>query len=155
MKSPAAIWNLLETIPDPEIPVLSIVDLGIIRGVEIQEETVIITLTPTYTGCPAMDLIALQIRVALQEAGFSSVQVKETLSPAWTTDMISSKGKIALEKYGIAPPDRRFSIPEDGIRCAHCQSENTRVISEFGSTPCKALYQCKDCLEPFDYFKCH
>lgn len=155
MKSPAAIWNLLETIPDPEIPVLSIVDLGIIRQAELQDRSVIITITPTYTGCPAMDLIALQIKATLQEAGYESVQIKETLSPAWTTDMISSKGKIALEKYGIAAPDRRFSIPEDGIGCPHCRSENTRLISEFGSTPCKALYQCSDCLEPFDYFKCH
>lgn len=148
------IMELLERIKDPEIPVLSIVDLGIVRGVEISDQTVTVTLSPTYTGCPAMDLIGTEIRALLLQEGFTAVTIKPALAPAWTTDWMSEKGKQALAAYGIAPPDKRFSIPEDGVECPHCQSKNTRLVSSFGSTACKALYQCRDCGEPYDYFKC-
>ncbi|MFM2358798.1 MAG: hypothetical protein RLY16_791 [Bacteroidota bacterium] len=153
------IWQLIESIPDPEIPVLSIVDLGIIRGVSLEQhhdlQKAIITITPTYTGCPAMDMIGMQIKTLLVAEGFELVEIQQTLSPAWTTDMMSENGKEQLRIYGIAPPDNRFKIPQDGVTCPQCQSSNTRVLSEFGSTACKALYQCNDCKEPFDYFKCH
>jgi len=155
MREEGEIMELLESIKDPEIPVLSIVDLGIVRGVETSDQTVTITLSPTYTGCPAMDLIGSEIRALLLQEGFTTVTIKTALAPAWTTDWISEKGKQALAAYGIAPPDKRFSIPEDGVGCPHCHSTATRLISTFSSTACKALYQCRDCGEPFDYFKCH
>lgn len=153
------IWELLESIPDPEIPVLSVVDLGIIRAISLDKlhdlQKVTITITPTYTGCPAMDMIGMQIKTLLVDKGFELVEIQQTLSPAWSTNMMSEKGKEQLQIYGIAPPDNRFKIPQDGVTCPQCQSSNTRVLSEFGSTACKALYQCNDCKEPFDYFKCH
>lgn len=157
-----AVWSLLEQIKDPEIPVLSIVDLGIVRDVAVDNEQVTITITPTYTGCPAMDMIAASIRMELMANGFRNVKVESVISPAWTTDWMTEKGKQQLREYGIAPPNPRQQVcndklfaPDEAVQCPHCDSWHTRRISEFGSTACKALYQCEDCLEPFDYFKCH
>jgi ring-1,2-phenylacetyl-CoA epoxidase subunit PaaD len=149
------IWQLLETVADPEVPVLTILDLGIVRDVKINDETVEITITPTYTGCPAMDMIAMNIRLALIENGFTTIKITTVLSPAWTTDWMSEEGKRKLKAYGIAAPNKKFNIPADGVECPQCDSTNTKLVSEFGSTACKALYQCSDCKEPFDYFKCH
>lgn len=151
----SAVYSILETINDPEIPVLSILDLGIVRDVVLKDDELEITITATYTGCPAMDMIAATIKLALAEAGFEKLTIKNVISPAWTTDWMSEKGKQKLKEYGIAAPDKRFAIPQDGVECPHCLSLNTRIISEFGSTACKALYQCNECKEPFDYFKCH
>jgi ring-1,2-phenylacetyl-CoA epoxidase subunit PaaD len=114
-----------------------------------------VIITPTYTGCPAMDMIAAAIKIQMTTLGFKKVKVTHAISPAWTTDWMSEKGKRKLKEYGIAPPDKRFSFPKDGVECPQCHSSNTRLVSEFGSTACKALYQCNDCKEPFDYFKCH
>lgn len=157
-----SIWNYLEEIKDPEIPVLSIVDLGIVRDVAIDDQSVVVTITPTYTGCPAMDMIAISIKMELLARGFDNVQVKFVISPAWTTDWMTEKGKQQLKEYGIAPPNPRqktlhdkLFAPGETVPCPHCESEHTHRISEFGSTACKALYQCDDCKEPFDYFKCH
>ncbi|MEM1322492.1 MAG: 1,2-phenylacetyl-CoA epoxidase subunit PaaD [Bacteroidota bacterium] len=154
------IWDILETVTDPEVPVLSILDLGIVRKVEQEGEEIIITITPTYTGCPAMDVIAINIKAAMQEAGYSKVAIKSVLSPAWTTDWLSEAGRRKLKAYGIAPPvgssDKNSLLGETReVQCPRCDSTNTRMISQFGSTACKALHQCNDCLEPFDYFKCH
>jgi len=154
------IMGYLQEIMDPEIPVLSIVDLGIVRKIifhQVPDESpsIEIIITSTYTGCPAMDMIATQIRVMLTTLGFKKVTVTNSLSPAWTTEWMTEQGKQQLAAYGIAPPDKRFSIPADGVPCPRCGSGHTRLVSEFGSTACKALYQCSDCLEPFDYFKCH
>jgi ring-1,2-phenylacetyl-CoA epoxidase subunit PaaD len=154
------IWALLETIPDPEIPVLSVVDLGIVRQIEILNNKVHIQITPTYTACPAMQLITMNIHAALNQEGISH-EIQTLLSPAWTTDWMSEKGKAALKAYGIAAPVKFARInagafeEEDEIACPRCDSHHTKKISEFGSTACKALYQCQDCKEPFDYFKCH
>jgi ring-1,2-phenylacetyl-CoA epoxidase subunit PaaD len=157
-----SIWSLLEDIKDPEIPVLSIVDLGIVRDVAVNDEQVTITITPTYTGCPAMDMIAASIKMELMAKGFRDVKVESIISPAWTTDWMTEKGKQQLKEYGIAPPNPRQQVcndklfaPDEAVQCPHCDSWHTRRISEFGSTACKALYQCIDCQEPFDYFKCH
>lgn len=153
--------KLLEAVPDPEIPVLSIIDLGIVRKIETKEKGVEVTITPTYSGCPAMDMIAVEIKATLQAAGYEPVSIKTVLSPAWTTDWLSEVGKEKLKAYGIAPPvsssaDKRSILGEfEGVPCPRCDSTNTKLISQFGSTACKALHQCKDCLEPFDYFKCH
>lgn len=153
------VWQILETVSDPEIPVLSIVDLGVVRDVIAEGDKVMVNITPTYSGCPAMNMIEMEIRGALLEQGINN-DVKLVLSPAWTTDWMSEKGKQKLKAYGIAPPqDEDISIhtlfgkPEQ-IECPHCNSKKTEMISQFGSTACKALYRCKDCLEPFDYFKC-
>lgn len=158
----AAVWSLLEQIKDPEIPVLSIVDLGIVRDIAIDDEQLIITITPTYTGCPAMDMIAAAIKMEMMASGVSKVNVELVISPAWTTDWMTEKGKQQLKEYGIAPPNPRQQVcndklfaPDEAVQCPHCESWHTRRISEFGSTACKALYQCEDCQEPFDYFKCH
>ncbi|MFN8288862.1 MAG: 1,2-phenylacetyl-CoA epoxidase subunit PaaD [Chitinophagaceae bacterium] len=145
----------LEEIKDPEIPVLSIIDLGIVRDIKVQDDELEVLITATYTGCPAMDMIAHQIRIELATLGFEKVRITTVHSPAWTTEWISEEGKRKLQEYGIAPPDKRFIIPHDGVECPQCHSANTRLVSEFGSTACKALYQCNDCKEPFDYFKCH
>ena len=153
--APQKIWQILETVCDPEVPVLTVTDLGIIRDVKINDDVVEVIITPTYTGCPAMDMIAMNIRLALIENGYSNIKVTSVLSPAWTTDWMSEEGKRKLKEYGIAAPDKKFIIARDGIECPLCNSTNTRLISEFGSTACKALYQCNDCKEPFDYFKCH
>lgn len=150
-----ALFAYLEEIKDPEIPVLSIIDLGIVRDIELQNDQLNVTITSTYTGCPAMDMIASQIRIELATLGFKKVNIISTHSPAWTTEWISEEGKRRLREYGIAPPDKRFTIPQDGVECPLCHSARTRLVSEFGSTACKALYQCNDCKEPFDYFKCH
>ena len=157
------IWKTLETIMDPEVPVLSIVDLGIIRDVKVDASNKIkITITPTYTGCPAMDVINMNIRLVLLENGFTNVEIKNVLSPAWTTDWMSEAGKQKLKTYGIAPPNPKQIVcttdafqEEEAIQCPQCNSYNTQLISRFGSTACKALYKCNDCYEPFDYFKCH
>ena len=158
----ATVWSLLEQIKDPEIPVLSIVDLGIVRNAVTDDEQLIITITPTYTGCPAMDMIAANIKMEMMASGFSKVKVELVISPAWTTDWMTEKGKQQLKEYGIAPPNPRQQVcndqlfaPDEAVQCPHCGSWHTRRISEFGSTACKALYQCEDCQEPFDYFKCH
>jgi ring-1,2-phenylacetyl-CoA epoxidase subunit PaaD len=151
------IRTILETVTDPEIPVLTITDLGILRDVKINGDEIEVIITPTYTGCPAMDMIAMNIRLALMEHGHKNVKITSILSPAWTTDWMTSEGKEKLKEYGIAPPLSRSAPPgQTGIiACPHCQSSNTKLISQFGSTACKALYQCDDCKEPFDYFKCH
>lgn len=155
-------WSYLEEIKDPEIPVLSIVDLGIVREVAIDDDAVTVTITPTYTGCPAMDMIAASIKMELMARGYAIVLVKFVISPAWTTDWMTEKGKQQLKEYGIAPPNPRQQVcndklfaPDEAVQCPHCESWHTHRISEFGSTACKALYQCDDCKEPFDYFKCH
>lgn len=155
-------WKVLDEVMDPEVPVISVTDLGIIRELHFENDTVFVTVTPTYTGCPATEVINMLIRAALLEAGFAHVHIEQVLSPAWTTDWMSERGKQRLEAYGIAAPlprqqvchPQRFAL-EEAIRCPHCHSYHSRRISEFGSTACKALYQCLDCQEPFDYFKCH
>lgn len=149
------LFAFLEEIKDPEVPVLSIIDLGIVRDIKWNDDELEIVITSTYTGCPAMDMIAADIRSELTTLGFKKIKITQSLSPPWTTDWMSNAGKRKLQEYGIAPPDKRFSIPKDGVECPLCHSNNTRLISEFGSTACKALYQCNDCKEPFDYFKCH
>lgn len=151
-----AIYSYLEEIKDPEVPVLSIIDLGIVRDVVMHEDDEVeVKITATYNGCPAMDMIAANIRIMLATLGFRKYKVTQILSPAWTTDWMSEEGKRKLKQYGIAAPDKRFQIAADGVECPHCNSNHTKLISEFGSTACKALYQCNDCKEPFDYFKCH
>ena len=140
-----AIWSILQAVPDPEIPVLSVVDLGIVRRVASDR----IVITPTYTGCPATQVIERDIRAALDAAGYRHVRIETVLSPPWTTDWISAEGREKLRRYGIAPPSRQE------VRCPQCGSADTREISRFGSTPCKALWRCRSCAEPFDLFKCH
>ena len=169
------IWSILETVVDPEVPVLTITDLGIVREVKIIETAenpplasggggaeVEVIITPTYTGCPAMDMITMNIRLALLEQGYNKVKISSVLSPAWTTDWMSEAGKEKLKAYGIAPPnpkqivcDTKLFAQQEAIQCPHCDSYHTKLISQFGSTACKALYKCEDCKEPFDYFKCH
>lgn len=145
------LWSLLETVVDPEIPVLTVADLGIIRDVRLTGDGVEVIMTPTYSGCPAMNMIEVQIRAALREAGVGNIRVTTVLHPPWTTEWISEEGLAKLEKYGIAPPrpGREFPV------CPQCGSERTRLLSQFGSTACKSLWQCEDCKEPFDHFKCH
>ena len=140
------IWAVLRDVPDPEIPAVSVTDLGIVRSVD--EEKVVIT--PTYSGCPATLFIEQSIRDALDAAGYRSVAIETRLAPAWTTDWISTEGKAKLHAYGIAPPDLAKTAT-----CPQCGSTNTEEISRFGSTPCKSQWRCKSCLEPFDRFKCH
>lgn len=154
------IWKILEQVPDPEVPVLSIIDLGVVRNVESVENKIIVTITPTYSGCPAMDMIEVNIKSVLQDADIESFEVKTVLAPAWTTDWISEDGKRKLKEYGITPPQgkankRLISGDFEDIPCPLCESTNTEMVSQFGSTACKSLFRCKDCLEPFDYFKCH
>jgi ring-1,2-phenylacetyl-CoA epoxidase subunit PaaD len=144
----AAIMAVLETVPDPEIPVLSITDLGIVRG--IAEDPPRVRITPTYTGCPATLAIEQLIREALDKAGFEDVYVERQLFPPWTTDWISERGRDRLKAYGIAPP-----TPSAEAECPLCGSTDTVEVSRFGSTPCKAQWRCNACLEPFDRFKCH
>jgi ring-1,2-phenylacetyl-CoA epoxidase subunit PaaD len=153
------IWKILETVYDPEIPVLSLTDLGIARDVKVNDERIEIVVTPTYSGCPAMDVIAMNIRIALLKEGFSNIKISHQLSPAWTTDWMSEAGKQKLKSYGIAPPigksfDEHY-LENLVVECPLCHSPNTKLISQFGSTSCKAHYQCLNCKEPFDYFKCH
>jgi len=158
----AAVRTLLTSVCDPEIPVLTVDDLGIIRDVQILDDgTIEIMITPTYSGCPAMHAIEINIRAALQEGGFDRVKITTLLSPAWTTDWLSAAGREKLQAYGIAPPadasmDKQVLFgARRALECPHCHSTNTEMISQFGSTACKALFRCLDCREPFDYFKCH
>lgn len=182
------IWQILKEIPDPEVPVLNLLDLGIIRDVklrrsemlvdvdsfsdskapkerhigssEINEDEIEIVVTPTYSGCPATSMINMAIKMKLIEKGFNNIKITNQLSPAWTTDWMTEEGKQKLKAYGIAPPvyskdnDELFS-KTDEVECPLCGSKHTHLVSQFGSTACKALYQCDDCKEPFDYFKCH
>jgi len=144
----AAIMAVLETVPDPEIPVLTITDLGIVRGIAHDPPRVLIS--PTYTGCPATVAIEQMIRQALDRAGFADVGIERVLFPPWTTDWISQRGRERLHAYGIAPPS-----PSAAVECPQCGSAETVEVSRFGATPCKAQWRCKSCLEPFDRFKCH
>ncbi|WP_455169366.1 1,2-phenylacetyl-CoA epoxidase subunit PaaD [Aegicerativicinus sediminis] len=150
---------LLEQVSDPEIPVLSVLDLGIIRTATKENNLVKLQITPTYSGCPAMDTIADDLKAALKNKGYNA-EIELVLTPAWTTDFISEKGRKALENYGIAAPleenlDKQVLLGKANlIACPQCGSKNTKMISQFGSTPCKALFKCNDCQEPFDYFKC-
>lgn len=148
--SPADVMDWLDAVPDPEIPAISLVDLGIIRAVDWIGETLQVTVTPTYSGCPASAMINLEIEAALQAQGVEQIVLKRQLSPPWTTDWLSEKGRAKLEAYGIAPP-RPAGGPE---RCPQCGSAHVSRVSQFGSTPCKAQWRCETCLEPFDYFKC-
>ncbi len=154
------IYHILENVTDPEIPVLTIADLGILREVQIQDELVIVTITPTYSGCPAMYVVEDDIKAALKQNGIDNVEIKQVLSPAWTTDWMSDAGKAKLEEYGIAPPVKGSANKKElfgaapTVKCPLCKSTNTEMKSQFGSTACKALYICQDCHEPFDYFKC-
>ena len=162
------VWAWLGEVSDPEIPVISIVDLGIVRAVAFDGEQCVVTITPTYSGCPAMQVIAESVQQALHDKGVVDVKLVNQLSPAWTTDWMSEAGKAALKGYGIAPPAqqvidisglssgvKRRPEPLLTITCPNCGSSHTQLTSQFGSTPCKALYKCLDCREPFDYFKCH
>jgi ring-1,2-phenylacetyl-CoA epoxidase subunit PaaD len=146
------IWSVLEGVPDPEISVVNIVELGIVREVTASDPPVV-RITPTYSGCPATLVIQTDIRHALDQAGFEAVAVETVLAPPWTTDWISAAGHAKLKAYGIAPPDRAFAAGP--APCPRCGSETTEEISAFGSTPCKALWRCRKCAEPFDRFKCH
>ena len=156
------IWKLLGEVMDPEVPVLSVIDLGIVREIKDGEDDVEVIITPTYSGCPAMDVIRSNIQMHLLANGYKNVKVTQTLSPPWTTEWMTEEGKRKLKEYGIAPPnpkqqvcDSKLFDAHEGVQCPHCDSYHTRRISEFGSTACKALYSCDDCREPFDYFKCH
>ncbi len=181
------IWQILQEVKDPEVPVLSIIDLGIVRDVQVaplakpdtasppspsEEEKgnesnlgegqgVRVTITPTYSGCPAMDIISMDIRLKLIEKGYRNVSIIQSLSPAWTTDWMSEEGKRKLKEYGIAPPNpkqqfcKEEMFVEEAVQCSRCNSHRTKLISQFGSTACKSMYRCLDCEEPFDYFKCH
>lgn len=145
---------------DPEVPVLTIDDLGVLRDVRVDGERVTVTITPTYSGCPAMETIRDDLELALTDAGFAEVEIRLTLSPAWTTDWMSDDGKRKLAEYGIAPPTGRAAVQgpirvQLGVRCPQCGSLDTREISRFGSTSCKALWECRACLEPFDHFRVH
>lgn len=155
------IWEFLSEIPDPEIPVITITELGVIRNVELRSDKVIITITPTYTGCPAMKLFEDEIIKKLQEEGINAIEIKLVYSPAWTTNWMSESAKEKLLNYGVAPPingtEDKGILFESGtkvVACPRCKSKNTTLKNQFGSAACKAFYQCKDCLEPFDYFKC-
>ncbi len=162
------IWRWLAEVPDPEIPVISVTDLGIVRNVAWKGETLVVTVTPTYSGCPATTAINFDIERALRDNGIESARIERQLSPAWTTDWISAEGRQKLKAYGIAPPvdgtaanGRLLKRVESlsgrsnlSIQCPRCGSTRTEKISQFGSTPCKASYRCSNCLEPFDYFKC-
>jgi len=155
------LWDILGDVKDPEIPVISLVDLGVVRKAELREDgSPHVVITPTYSGCPAMQVMEDDIRVRLQMAGFKGIEIETVLSPAWTTDWITDRGRKALQDYGIAPPEQATSDKNallghpKHVTCPLCKSRNTAMMSQFGSTPCKALYKCLDCLEPFDYFKC-
>ncbi len=155
------IWKILEEVPDPEVPVLNLLDLGIIRDVKLNEEHIEVVVTPTYSGCPATSMINMAIRMKLIEKGFKNITITNQLSPAWTTDWMTTEAKTKLKAYGIAPPvysksdqNDLFSKPDE-VPCPQCNSTKTHLVSQFGSTACKALYQCDACHEPFDYFKCH
>jgi ring-1,2-phenylacetyl-CoA epoxidase subunit PaaD len=152
-------WDVAASVVDPEIPVLSIADLGVLRDVTVDDGRVEVTITPTYSGCPAMNMITLEIELALEREGFRDSKVRTVLAPAWTTEWMSEEGRRKLREYGIAPPQpassRRALFGVDHVACPQCGSADTEVLSEFGSTACKALWRCRKCREPFDYFKCH
>ncbi len=156
------IKSILQQVMDPEVPVLSVIDLGIIRDIVIGDNETEIIITPTYSGCPAMDVISTNIKMELLANGFNTIKITTVLSPAWTTDWMTEEGKLKLKEYGIAPPNPKQQVchtdlftPHEAVQCPHCNSYHTHRVSEFGSTACKALFQCDDCKEPFDYFKCH
>jgi ring-1,2-phenylacetyl-CoA epoxidase subunit PaaD len=152
-------WNAAAQVVDPEIPVLTIADLGVLRNVAASDGQVEVSITPTYSGCPAMNMIALEIELALEREGIRGPKIRTVLSPAWTTDWMSDDGRRKLREYGIAPPQkasgRRALFGEQQVACPQCGSSSTELLSEFGSTSCKALWRCRSCREPFDYFKCH
>ncbi len=162
------VWRWLSDVPDPEIPVISVTDLGIVRQVSWEDDTLVVTVTPTYSGCPATSIINLDIETALRSHGVDRIRIERQLSPAWTSDWINADAREKLRAYGIAPPidgtaadgrllgrvARLSGRSNMTVACPQCGSTNTEKISQFGSTPCKASYRCKDCLEPFDYFKC-
>ena len=153
------IRRIVEAVGDPEIPILSIEDLGVLRDIVIEEEKITVVITPTYVGCPAMDTIATDIKTVLADAGFHHVEVKTVLAPAWTTDWLSEAGREKLLSIGIAPPNtsqskKALMADDRPAMCPRCRGTDTECVSEFGSTACKALYRCRACLEPFDYFKC-
>lgn len=161
-----AIREILQEVKDPEVPVLSILDLGIVREIAVEDtgegrSRVNIVITPTYSGCPAMDVISMDIRLKLLEKGYRDISVKQSLSPAWTTDWMTEEGKQKLKAYGIAPPNPRQQFcttdmfREEAVQCPRCNSHHTELLSQFGSTACKSMYRCLDCKEAFDYFKCH
>jgi ring-1,2-phenylacetyl-CoA epoxidase subunit PaaD len=141
------IWELLNTVPDPEIPVISVVELGVIRDIIFSDNSYVISITPTYSGCPAVKAFQDDIKICLEENGIENFELKIVYSPVWTTDWMTEATKEKLKKYGIAPPS-------DTVICPQCDSKKTELISEFGATACKALYKCSDCLEPFEFFKC-
>ena len=168
------LWNVLATVPDPEIPAVSVIELGILRGIvwdAAEPTTLVVTVTPTYSGCPATELITMSIREALTAAGVARMRVETRLSPAWTTDWIAPEGRRKLREFGIAPPDGTRAVSAStaidvagisplrrsnvAVVCPRCDSLRTRLVSQFGSTACKAHYRCLECLEPFDYFKPH
>lgn len=161
-----AVWACLDQVPDPEIPVVSVLDLGIVRDVRVEAGELVVTITPTYSGCPAMQVIEDNIRDALRAHGVAHARIEVQLSPAWTTDWMTQRGRDNLRGYGIAPPGEAGAeqvidisrITRDGrntlaVACPHCGSNNTERLSAFGSTPCKAHHRCRDCAEPFDHFK--
>lgn len=150
-KEHTEIWRLLEEIPDPEIPAINLVELGVIRAVDTSADKLTITITPTYTGCPAKQLFDDLIREKLTENGYENFEIISKLFPAWTTDWLSEETKQKLMDEGISPPTEQDKI----ITCPHCQSTDTKMVSRFGSTPCQAFYTCNACEEPFNYFKCH
>jgi ring-1,2-phenylacetyl-CoA epoxidase subunit PaaD len=161
MPTKEEIWDLIKDIPDPEIPVISITELGVLRDVTFNEQgQPVVVITPTYTGCPAMKMFENDILATLQDAGIANATIKTVYQPAWTTDWISPEAREKLRTYGIAPPDgktsdKRSLLGEPAqVKCPRCGSMHTTMISQFGSTACKALWKCDDCLEPFDYFKC-
>jgi ring-1,2-phenylacetyl-CoA epoxidase subunit PaaD len=158
------VMEWLADVTDPEVPVLTIMDLGIVRNVEVagvgSDTNVKVTITPTYSGCPAMDVIAMGVRMALASRGIKHISIESRLSPAWTTDWMTEDGKRKLKEYGIAPPNRKAFqalglFEEDKVACPRCGSEETELVSQFGPTSCKALYKCLSCKEPFEHFKCH
>ena len=154
----AQIWQWLEDVPDPEIPVVSVLDLGMIRDVRICENTVTVHVAPTYSGCPATEVIEDSIVSFLRDKGVQNVTIERVLSPAWTTDWITTSGREKLLAYGIVPPahdsSKRVLLGKTVVQCPRCRSSLTSLVSEFGSTACKAAYKCEQCLEPFEYFKC-
>lgn len=156
MVSVSQVWDWLGQVPDPEIPVLSLVDLGIIRDVRFDDDTLVVAVTPTYSGCPATAIINLDIETALRAHGVEKLRLERCLSPPWTTAWMSEDGRRKLRDHGIAPPGvaRIAALQGAPAACPRCGSPHTRKVSAFGSTPCKANYVCEDCLEPFDYFKC-
>ena len=164
----AEIWEWLAQVPDPEIPVISVIDLGIVRDVEWQDDTLVVAVTPTYSGCPAVAVINFEIEQHLRAKGIDNLRIDRRLSPTWTTDWLTDEGREKLKDYGIAPPIPGTATPDrvaqrvarlEGrsaldVECPRCGSRHTERVSQFGSTPCKASWRCLDCLEPFDYFKC-